>query len=141
MSPIEASICATFSPRSCPVMQRAIDRALTMSSRFRRSSRHSPTKSPFCTVRAAGHRDELVGHRQIAPALIGVDHTRPSGRRDDERDEQRQTGERADHASRRACHSPLPNWLRLTMPLLVSLAAPSSTVPAIAPSLTRPSKR
>jgi hypothetical protein len=29
----------------------------------------------------------------------------------------------------------------LTMPLLVSLAAPSSTVPAIAPSLTRPSKR
>src|SRR5439155_1136126 len=45
------------------------------------------------------------------------------------------------YAVRFACHSPLPNWLRLTMPLFWSLAAPSSTVPAIAPSSTRPSKQ
>src|SRR6266851_1957476 len=45
------------------------------------------------------------------------------------------------YVTRRACHSPVPNWLRLTMPAFWSLAAPSATVPAIAPSLTVPSNR
>jgi hypothetical protein len=47
---------------------------------------------------------------------------------------------RRGHATRLARHSPVPNWLRFTMPAFWSLAAPNSTVPDIAPSATRPSK-
>src|SRR5215204_2820248 len=51
MSSSEASIWPTFSPRSWPVMQRAIgSRARVMSCRFCRSSRHRPTKSPRWTL-------------------------------------------------------------------------------------------
>jgi len=45
------------------------------------------------------------------------------------------------YPTRLACHRPVPNWLRLTMPWFWSLAAPSTAVPLIFPSRISPSKK
>ena len=88
----------------------------------------------------AGRIEDLIAIAVVAHHMIRFARDCTEGRQNASFYADRPQPTTRRYASRLARHSPAPNWLRLTMPLFWSLAAPSSTLPDMAPSPTLPSK-